>query len=83
MPAHTVRRLMAIGAMVLLLGAGLCLIDSHRDDGTGVDLCFSMLALVSAPLPLLLGASGLRVAPARGVRGSSAFFEPLAPPPRV
>ena len=74
---------MAIGAMVLLLGAGLCLFDVHHDDGSALDLCFSMLALVSAPLPLLLGASGLRVAPARGVRSHSAFFEPLAPPPRV
>ena len=73
---------MAIGAMVLLLGAGLCLFDSHHDAGTGIDLCFAMLALIGTPLPLLLGASGLRVEPARGVRCSSAFFEPLAPPPR-
>lgn len=74
---------MAVGAMALLLGAGLCLVGFYHDDGAGLDLCSSTLALASAPIPLLLGASGFRVVPARGVRRSSGFFEPLAPPPRI
>lgn len=83
MPVHTLRRLMALGAMALLIGAGLCVFDLHDDDGSGLDLCLSALALVTGPLALLVVAAGARFAPARVARHSLTFFDPVAPPPRI
>jgi hypothetical protein len=80
---HGLRRLLAIGAMALIIGAGLCAFDLHGDDGTGLDLCWSVLALVSGPLALLVVASGARFAPARVAPHRLTSFAPLAPPPRV
>lgn len=81
MSVHVVGRLMAIGAITLLIGAGLCVFDFHDDDG--LDLCLSVLAVASGPLPLLVLVSGARFASARVTRHSLTFSEPLAPPPRV
>lgn len=83
MPTHTLRRLLAIGTMALIIGAGLCVFDLHDDDGSGLDLCSSALALVSGPLVLLVRAAEPRFAPARVAPHSLTSFEPLAPPPRV
>jgi hypothetical protein len=83
MPANTLRRLLAIGAMALIIGAGLCVFDLHDDGGSGLDLCLSALALVSGPLALLVVSAGARFAPARVARHSLTSFDPVAPPPRV
>lgn len=83
MPPHTLRRLLAIGAMALILGAGLCVFDVDHGDSTALDLCLSALALVSGPLALLVVAAGTRFAPARVTPRSLTSFDPVAPPPRV
>ena len=49
MPAGTFRRLIALAAMVLIAGAGLCLFDG--DQSAGGDLC---LFLVATTMGLLL-----------------------------
>lgn len=49
MPAGTLPRLIAVAAMVLIAGAGLCLFDG--DQSAGGDLCLFLVATTMSLLP--------------------------------
>jgi hypothetical protein len=75
------RRGAAIGAALLIVAVGLCLVHSVEDDGMSAEFCAAMLATIAVAVFVGLVMSGpLPLDPVAAVRPVS--VHPLDPPPR-
>lgn len=81
MPRGMFDRILALAAVVLIVGVSLCIFDT--DDGTGLDLCSVVLLPVAvlvlgAPQPLIG-----RLVPVQTPARPATSLEHPVPPPRA
>lgn len=75
--------LIALAAIVLIAGAGFCVVDSDHAQAAGLDLCLSIFVagtVAALPVPLV---SAERTAPACIEIRRPTSLDPLAPPPKA
>jgi hypothetical protein len=77
----TFGRLLVMGIGVMVVAAGLCLLDG--DDSGGADLCtLPLVTTLTIPVAITLPLAG-RSIPALAIRHPSYAPDPLAPPPKA
>jgi hypothetical protein len=77
------RGLLALVAIALIVGGGLCLFDPDEGQASGTDLCSSVVAIAALPLLPILTTSVIRRVPTRVTVCYVTSLEPTAPPPKA